>query len=150
MSSQVSPCQHCGARFPQGSACEEQFHISQIHEFEDPAYGAVHHLSVPSYMLQHNRYSRRGWLEVRALLHRFVFTGLTPQMARRELAISASSTNRDWSLTKGEKLAGVEQIDWSLTMANVRRDSAAHYCSDVTDWARAVLLDSERLVGTAT
>ena len=150
MSNQASPCAHCGARFPQGIACEEQFHISQAHEFEDPAYGAVHHLSVPSYRLQHNRYSRRGWLEVRALLHRFVFTGLTPQMARRELATSASSSNRDWSLTKGEKLAGVDQIDWSLTLADVRLASAAHYCSDVMDWARAVLSDSEQLVQTTT
>jgi hypothetical protein len=42
-------------------------------EYENPsAYGAVHHLTVACYMLQHNAYSRDVWLEARKMLAQFI------------------------------------------------------------------------------
>mgnify|MGYP006998749610 FL=1 len=112
---------------------------------EQPAYGAVHHLSVPCYLLQHNVYSQRGWLEVRKLLSRFVYDGWTPAMARRAIQAQATS-RRTWNLTRSPKLPGVEQIAWSFTIADVRLGRAEDYCADVLTWARRVLADSAALI----
>lgn len=144
-------CPLCGARLPDGEICEDLFTAHQLKEIDQPAFYAVHHLSVPCYMLQHNRYSRQGWLAVRELLGRFV-NGLTPADARREMQTGMDSGQRKWSLVKGEKLAGVEKIAWRFTIADVRLDSPANYCADVRRWAESILVDSESLIrdqGTA-
>ena len=47
-------CPACGATFPTDETCEDRFNVSQVREVEEPAYYAVHQLSVPAYMLQHN------------------------------------------------------------------------------------------------
>ena len=137
-------CQECGGTFPDGETCEDRLNLTQIQELEDPARFAVHQLSIPSYLLQHNRYSARGWLVTRALLARFV-AGEDPQRVRREIRSAVDSGNRTFNFTRGPKQAGVEAIRWSLTMADVRSDSAEHYCDDVRTWAQSVITDTEAL-----
>ncbi len=139
-------CPRCGAVFPSDETCQDRFNASQLKEIEQPAYYAVHHLSVPCYMLQHNVYSREGWLEVRKLLSKFVNDGWTPAMARRQNRVIADSGHRTWSFTRGAKLPGVEQIVWNYTIADVRLDTAEAYCADVRHWAASILADSEQLV----
>jgi hypothetical protein len=141
-------CPQCGASYPSDETCEERFHLSQGTELERPGYYAVHHFSVPCYMLQHNGYSRRGWLEVRALLAEFV-QGLHPDEARQRVRSEVGSNKRNWSFTKGEKLAGVEDIAWTRTIAAVRLDTAEHYCADVRAWAASIVADSAALVRTS-
>ncbi|MBL8056532.1 MAG: hypothetical protein JNK29_07520 [Anaerolineales bacterium] len=142
-------CPQCGAVLPAEETCQDRFTVSQLREIEQPAYYAVHHLSVPCYRLQHNGYSRLGWLEVRQLLFKFIYENWTPAMARRQARISADSGQRTWSFTKGPKLAGVEHIAWSLTIADVRLDTAENYGADVIAWAKSILADSEPLVRSA-
>lgn len=139
-------CPACGASYPTEETCEDRFNVSQLTEVEQPAYYAVHHLSVPCYMLQHNGYSRPGWLAVRDLLWKFVYEGWTPAMARRTIRVSADSGHRDWSFTRGPKLEGVETIAWTYTIAQVRLDTAENYCADVRYWAESILADSEALI----
>src|SRR5690349_4727001 len=119
-------CPQCGADFPAGETCEARFHLLLVREFENPAYGAVHHFTVPCYMLQHNAYSRAGWLESRALLARFV-QGLPPAVAWQENRLQVDSGKRVWSFTRGDKLAEVDQLAWTRTIADVRLDTAEHY-----------------------
>jgi hypothetical protein len=142
-----SSCPQCGAVFAAGETCQDRFNTSQLKELAEPAYYAVHHLSVPGYMLQHNAYSREGWIEVRALLAKFMHAGWTPAMARRASRVSADSGHRTWRFTRGAKLAGVEDIVWSYTLADVRLDSAEAYTADVGHWAESILADSEQLIG---
>jgi hypothetical protein len=97
-------------------------------------------------MLQHNTYSRDGWVAVRQLLHQFVYEGLTPAAARRQYRRTMDSGQRKWSFTKGAKLSQVDDIAWTWTIADVRFDTAEHYCADVRDWAIAVLSDTAALV----
>jgi hypothetical protein len=111
----------------------------------NPAYLAVHHLSVPCFMLQHNHYSREGWIRVRQVLVRFP-SGLTPQEAHRAYRNAIASGKRTYSFTKGPKLAGVESIGWTRTIADVRLDTAEHYCADVWAWAEGIVRDSEGLM----
>ncbi|MGN6562096.1 MAG: DUF5946 family protein [Thermomicrobiales bacterium] len=140
-------CPQCGAAFPPGETCETRFHLLLAREFEDPAYGIVHQFTVPCYMLQHNLYSRAGWLESRALLARFV-QGLPPDIARQQLHRQVDSGQRAWNFTRGEKLAAGDQLAWTRTITDVRLDTAEHYCADVRAWAARVVADTETLVGT--
>jgi hypothetical protein len=140
-------CPLCGAQLRSDETCSDWFYAAQIKEIENPdTYYRVHHLSVPCYLLQHNFYSRPGWLAVYRLLHEFVYDGLTPAAARRRLQRPMGSDQRQWSLVNGPKLPGVEDIAWSFTIAEVRLDTAEHYQADVRAWAEAVLADSAELV----
>src|SRR4030066_27450 len=138
-------CSQCGASFAQDETCQNRFNASQLIEIEQPTYYAVHHLSVPCYMLQHNLYSLQGWMVAKELLDQFINHGLTPQTARKQYRDRSDNANRKWSITRGEKLPGFEQIAWSRTIADVRLDTPEHYCADVRSWAMSILADSESL-----
>ncbi|MCB0192999.1 MAG: hypothetical protein KDJ65_13730 [Anaerolineae bacterium] len=57
-------CLHCGANIQPNESCRDRFDLCLALEFENPiAFGAVHHLTVACYMLQHNAYARDVWLE---------------------------------------------------------------------------------------
>jgi hypothetical protein len=140
-------CAWCGAHYDApGDSCEARFDLALAREFEDPAYGSVHHLTVPAFMLQHNRYSRAGWLWARNLIAAFVRDGLDPAEARRQQRAMLDSGERNWAITRGPTFEGFEQIAWSRTIADDRFDSAADYCADVRAWAAAVVDDSEAVV----
>jgi hypothetical protein len=140
-------CPQCGARISRAETCQELFYLIQLKEIEQWAYYKVHPLSVPCYLLQHNGYSREGWLAVRELLHQFVRQGLTPEQARQKYRPVFDNRRRSWSITKGAKLPGVEKIAWTYTIADVRLDTPETYCADVRRWAESILDDSERLIG---
>jgi len=137
-------CPGCGAKFTTNETCQDRFSLIQLKDIEQPGYYAAHHISVPCYLLQHNAYSRQGWLEVRQLLSRFVYDRWTPEMARRTLQIGADSQHRMWSFTRGAKLCGVDQIVRHYTIADIRLDTAEDYCADVRHWAERILEDSQQ------
>jgi hypothetical protein len=145
----TSACPECGAALEPGETCRDRFNQGQLMEVEQPGLYAAHHLSVPTYMLQHNAYSREGWLQARELLRQFVEDGLAPQEARRRNRSRVDSRNRPWSLTRGPKLPGGELVRWTMTVAEVRLDTPEHYCGDVRRWAESVLADSAALVRSA-
>ena len=143
----MNKCPQCSAEFLEGEDCRARFDLCLAKEFADPAiFGAVHNLSVPAYMLQHNEYSREGWLETRKLLAKFVYEGLSPSDARKQNRAQVDSGNRKWSFTKGTKLAQVDNIRWTRTIADVRLDNAENYCAAVRLWAASVLADTEILM----
>jgi hypothetical protein len=139
-------CTQCGAITAIEETCSERFNRSQVLELEEPQRYQVHHLSVPCYWLQHNMYSRTGWLQVRKLLYRFIYEGLTPQQVLQQNKTTLDSGKRSWSFTRGEKLAGVEDILWTFTISDVRLDNPENYTADVLQWAKQVLDDSENLI----
>ena len=142
-------CPHCGARLIGVEQCRDYFDGCLEKEFVDPGYGAVHHLTVPAYMLQHpDALSERGWRESRNVLAAFLIEGKTPAQVRAQIRVGSrdglDSGRRSWSLTKGPKLRLPQSIQWTRTIAQVDRSSAATYCRDIEIWARAVLVDVER------
>jgi hypothetical protein len=137
-------CPQCGAELPSGETCRQRFERCLTLDYEHPeTYGAVHHLVVACYMLQHNQYSRRGWLEARTLVDDAIRHGVTPADIRKRNRRSYDSGQRQWSITSGEKMTGVDGITWSRTIADVRMDSAEAYKQDVLRWAESVLSDSQ-------
>jgi hypothetical protein len=58
-------CPECGAP---NAACATRFDECLVLEFSNAGYGAVHHLTVAAYMLQHSsKLTREGWLHMRGL-----------------------------------------------------------------------------------
>ncbi|MBI3942354.1 MAG: hypothetical protein HY326_05020 [Chloroflexi bacterium] len=140
-------CSLCGGEFPSAEQCGERFDACMDLEFENPAaFGAVHHLSVACYMLQHNAYSRDVWLEARKMIAQFVQENVTPAEIRKRNRSGLDSRQRKWSITKGAKLAEFDTIVWSRTIADVRLDNPTVYCADVELWAQSILADTQVLV----
>ena len=142
----TNPCPLCRAEYPSGESCQERFDLCLALEFENPGtYGAVHHLTVICYMLQHNRYSREGWQQSRALLAEFVDQGRMPDQVRREFRKPFDNKQRTWSFTQGDRLAEFGRIIWTRTIADLHTDDPVQYCTDVRDWAKSILADTEFL-----
>jgi hypothetical protein len=141
----ISACPRCGALLHPGGACNDRFTAAQLLELERPAYSAVQHRSVPCYMLQHDKYSRHGWISARGLVRRFVAGGMTPAIARQRGHRPAHGRRRARSYTR-PRLPGVEAIAWGLTIADVRIGTAQNCCSDVGAWAEQILLDTEEVI----
>lgn len=145
----VQSCPDCGAEFPTGEQCRDRFDLCLAKELEHPTtYGLVHHLTVISYMLQHQGYSRQGWLESRELLVKFIRQGQTPAEVRRQNQQGLDSGRRKWSITIGERFS-TAGVTWTRTIAQVRLDNAEVYRADVTLWATAVLADTEGLLAAS-
>ena len=139
-------CSECGAIFAGEETCTDRFNVTQSREFENPAYFRVHHLSVPCYLLQHNRYARQGWFAARRLLHDIVSLNLSQEEAYRRSTTMLDNRQRQWQFTKGAKLNEVQSIVWRWTLADVRFERAEQYCGDVQQWVKAVLDDTAPLV----
>src|SRR5512143_2086082 len=98
-------CPQCGATCPAGETCQQRFEACLALEYENPGtYGAVHLLTVACYRLQHNLYSRQGWLEARRLVAQNLHLGSSPVEIRKHNQSKLDSGQRKWSVTKGEKL----------------------------------------------
>lgn len=137
MENPTSPiCPLCGAVYPDGQTCEDVFNTLLALEFTDPAAGAVHHLTVIGYMLQHDGYSveARAWAEeaLRAILE----DGLTPGELRRRSRRRLDGGERRWGVRNPEEPR--RRLDWPVTLADVWGDPAGHP-DRVRRWARSVL-----------
>ena len=140
-------CPLCGAEYPAGESCQDRFSRCMALEYENPAaYGAVHHLTVTCYMLQHNAYSREVWLEARKMLSQFIQGGVTPADMRKRNRSRFDNAHRAWSVTKGARLSEFETIVWSCTIADLRLDDPETYCSDVRLWAIRILSDTKTIM----
>lgn len=141
-------CAQCGAIYASDETCQQRFEACLALEYENPlAYGAVHLLSVACYMLQHNLYSREGWLETRALVRLTISQEYTPADIRKMNRDRLDSGVRKWSITKGAKLAEFATIRWSRTIADIRLENPEDYVSDVKQWAVSVLEDTLEIDG---
>jgi hypothetical protein len=139
----MTSCPECGA--PDG-ACEARYHECLVKEFTDAVYGAVHHLTVAAYMLQHSsKLSRDGWLEMRRLLRAFLDENKGPVEVRQQNAARVDSGRRDWKIASKDGSLVIQKAAWTKTVLDVHLENAEAYCADVTAWARAALDEAEPL-----
>ncbi len=128
------PCPECGA-----TGCREKFESMLALEFEDPAvFGAVHHVTVLCYNLQHPANFSEDALEwMRSTLRAIVEEGLSPAELRQR---SRKQYNGQVKvLSKIPKAP--RKVEWSRTVMDIRTDAAEVYVSDVMAWAGAILRD---------
>jgi hypothetical protein len=134
-------CLECGAP---DAACEARFNEFLVLEFTDAGYGAVHHLTVATYMLQHSsKLTREGWLHMRGLLKEFIVENKPPAFIRKQNKDLVDSGKRDFKIKSKTGQRIISKSAWTKTILDVRTNSAEAYCADVTEWARAALKDAE-------
>jgi hypothetical protein len=106
-------------------------------EFTDPAFGAVHMLTVACFMIQHRCYSDEGLVWIAQKLRDTLERGVTPDEIRRQSGIETGHGTRTWKVNRqpGERV--LPKIQWSMTIADVASNyqNAATYCELVKEWA---------------
>jgi hypothetical protein len=138
-------CPECGAPWPEGHTCDDDFHQMLFWEAEYPAYGAeVHHLMVLCFHMQHpGRYSAEGLQEGKVLLTEFVANGTSPQEMRRRNAPRVASDVRKTPITArpDNKGAYAQPVTWTMRAADVARADVHSYVANTRQWAQHVYDD---------
>ena len=105
-------------------------------------YGAVHNLTVATYMLQHSsKMSREGWRYERDLLREFIVEKKSPSLIRQQVKDSVDSGKRTFKFKSKDGKPVINKSTWMKTILDVRTEDAETYCADVTAWASSVLED---------
>ena len=136
-------CPECGA--PE-TLCHTRFDEFLVLEFTDTDYGAVHHLTVTAYMLQHSsKLTREGWLHERELLREFLVENKPPAFIRKQNRDLVDSGKRTFKIKSRDGLPVINKTTWVKTILDVRTENAEVYCADVSAWARSALEESEEI-----
>jgi len=134
-------CPECG-----GADCQSRFDEFLALEFSDMGYGAVHNLTVATYMLQHSsKLSREGWLYERDLLREFIIEKKSPSLIRQQVKDSVDSGKRTFKFKSKDGKPIINKTSWTKTILDVRAENAKVYCADVTAWARSVLDETKEI-----
>ena len=137
-------CLQCGAP---DNLCQKRFDEFLVLEFTDADYGAVHHLTVATYMIQHSSMmSKEGWLHERELLREFIVEKKSPDFIRRQNKDVVDSGKRTFKFKSKDGKPVIDKTTWAKTILYVRTENAEMYCEDVTAWAMAVLEESEKIL----
>jgi hypothetical protein len=139
----MTSCPDCGATIADNGTCRALFDELLAHEYAFPAaFGAVHHLTVAAYYLQHPRgFSRaaiRGW---RAIITDSLDGAATPaEFLRRARARSDAKVRiRERDAKPPEGWPSI----WPMTVADVvvapgETPNADGHIRRVTQWAKAI------------
>ena len=139
----MSNCPECGAP---DTLCQTRFDEFLVLEFTDAGYGAVHHLTVATFMVQHSsRMTREGWMYERDLLREFLVENKPPQLVRKQIKDSVDSGKRTFKFKSKTGAPVINKTTWTRTILDVRAEDAAIYREDINAWARSVLEDAEGL-----
>lgn len=139
----MSNCPECGAP---NTLCQTRFDEFLVLEFTDAGYGAVHHLTVATFMVQHSsRMTREGWMYERDLLREFLVENKPPQLVRKQIKNSVDSGKRTFKFKSKTGVPVINKITWAKTILDVRAENAEVYREDISAWARSVLEETEKL-----
>jgi len=136
-------CPECGV--PE-TLCKTRFDEFLALEFSGMAYGAVHNLTVATYMIQHSsRLSREGWLYERDLLREFIVENKSPSLIRQQVKDAVDSGKRTFKFKSTDGKPVINKTTWTKTILDVRTENAEVYCEDVAAWAKSALDDTEMI-----
>jgi hypothetical protein len=139
----MSNCPECGAP---DHLCQTRFDEFLVLEFTDAGYGAVHHLTVATYMVQHSsKMTREGWQYERDLLREFLVEKKTPAMIRKQIKDTVDSGKRTFKFKSKTGVPVIKKTTWQKTILDVRAENADLYREDITAWARSVLEEAEQV-----
>jgi hypothetical protein len=113
-------------------------------ENQFPELGAVHHLLVLCYYLQHpSLYSPEGLAYGLQLLVEFLTAGLTPDSALRRNRPQVRSDRRSWKIaaSPGSHGAYPNPVDWTTRAADVTAAGPQSYLDSIPTWAGSLLTD---------
>ena len=134
-------CPECGAP---DNLCQTRFDEFLALEFTDASYGAVHHLTVAAYMVQHSsKMTPEGWKYERDLLREFLVEKKTPATIRKQIKDTVDSGKRTFKFKSKTGVPVIDKTTWNKTILDVNSENADVYCADIIAWATAVLADAE-------
>ena len=137
-------CPECGAP---DNLCQTRFDEFLVLEFSDPGYGAVHNLTVATFMLQHSsRLSKEGWLYERDLLRDFVVKNKSPELIRKQNKDRVDSGKRTFKFKSKDGKPVISKATWMKTILDVRAENAETYREDIVAWARSALEEAEAIM----
>ncbi len=145
----MAECADCGAHVADGATCRALFERLLAHEYAFPeAFGAVHHLTVAAYSLQHPRgYSRDAIRMWQVIVAESLAGESTPAnfLERARAQFSGGVRVRE----PGAAPPDGWPTRWPMTAADVvDTPDAASHIERVRQWAQAVLTaipsDTER------
>lgn len=138
----MTTCPTCGAPADEQELwCKLAFEQMLVWDFTDPHAGAVHHLTVLCYHLQHpHLYSQAGLDHAKHLLYQFLIIGKSPQALRHEMSESVQSDTRTFSISaKGDDKGAYQRpITWSYTAYDVLGNDITGYPDRVRHWAKSI------------
>jgi hypothetical protein len=135
-------CPECGAP---DQLCQTRFDEFLVLEFTDAGYGAVHHLTVAAFMVQHSsRMTREGWLFERELLREFLVENKPPSYIRKQNKDRVDSGKRTFKIKSRDGKRIIEKSTWKKTILDVRTENSEVYCEDITSWTSSVLEDASK------
>jgi hypothetical protein len=136
-------CPECGAL---DNLCQPRFDEFLVLEFTNAGYGAVHHLTVAAYMVQHSsKLTREGWLFERELLREFLIENKSPAYIRKQNKDMVDSGKRKFKIKSKTGVPVIDKSTWTKTILDVRAENADVYCDDITAWARSALEEAEQI-----
>jgi Family of unknown function (DUF5946) len=136
-------CPECGAT---DNLCKTRFDEFLAPEFSDMGYGAVHNLTVATYMIQHSsKLSREGWLYERDLLREFIVEKKSPSLIRQQVKDAVDSGKRTFKFKSRDGKPVINKATWTKTILDVRAENAEAYCENVSAWAQSVLEEAQGL-----
>ena len=136
-------CPECGAA---DTLCKTRFDEFLVLEFTDAGYGAVHHLTVAAYMLQHSsNLTEEGWRNMRDLLKEFLVDNKPPAFIRKQNKNLVDSGKRKFKIKSKTGQPVIDKTSWEKTILDVRTENADVYCTDVTMWAKSVLAEAVKI-----
>jgi len=136
-------CPECGAP---DNLCQTRFDEFLVLEFTDTGYGAVHHLTVAAYMVQHSsKMTRAGWLYERDLLRQFLVEKKSPASIRKQIKDTVDSGKRTFTFKSKDGVPVIDKTTWTKTILDVRTENAEVYCEDVNTWATSVLEEAQAI-----
>jgi hypothetical protein len=136
-------CPECGAA---DNLCQSRFDEFLVLEFTDPGYGAVHHLTVATYMLQHSsKMTREGWLHERELLREFLVENKPPSYIRKQNKDLVDSGKRTFKFKSKDGKRVIDKTTWTKTILDVHTEDAEIYCKDIIAWAKSALGEAEKI-----
>jgi hypothetical protein len=136
-------CPECGAP---DQLCQARFDEFLILEFTDAGFGAVHHLTVAAYMVQHSsKMTPEGWKYERDLLREFIVEKKTPATIRKQIKDTVDSGKRTFKFKSKTGVPVIHKTTWTKTILDVRAENAEIYREDINAWAESVLEEAEKL-----
>ncbi len=145
-------CPDCGVTFPAidgpthkylgGSpSCWNAFNEVLAREFQDPAYFAVHRLTVDAYTTQHpgDQSDRRARQSVN--IHLTALYLLIEEQADYQTAINSLKTLANSHKDKFFELQPPSPSDYKITINDIKNTTSANdHCAMVREWAQHVWL----------
>jgi len=98
----ATTCSECGAVWVDEQNCQVVFDGFLVLDFTDPGYGAVHFLTVSTFMLQHGRYSKAAQAWVIPIMQACLAGETTAERIRRDVRAALGQGQRQWRVMRGK------------------------------------------------